>query len=70
MLETTSVGSFPKPDYLIKARNQFAKGELSPEKLYVSPSAGLEFLPHEAAVKKLHRMVEAVKNFQREFLIE
>ena len=33
MLETTSVGSFPKPDYLIKARNQFAKGELSPEKL-------------------------------------
>jgi len=33
MLETTSVGSFPKPDYLIKARNQSAKGELSPEKL-------------------------------------
>jgi len=33
MLETTSVGSFPKPDYLVKARNQLAKGELSPEKL-------------------------------------
>ncbi len=33
MLETTSVGSFPKPDYLVKARNQFAKGEISKEKL-------------------------------------
>lgn len=44
--------------------------KIPPEKLYISPSGGLEFLPHEAAVKKLHRMVEAVKNFQREFLIE
>jgi len=33
MLETTSVGSFPKPDYLVKARNQLAKGEISQEKL-------------------------------------
>src|SRR3970282_2617399 len=33
MLETTSVGSFPKPAYLVKDRNQLAKGELSPEKL-------------------------------------
>ena len=33
MLLTTSVGSFPKPDYLVKARNRFAKGEISREKL-------------------------------------
>lgn len=29
MLRTTTVGSFPKPDYLVKARARFAKGELS-----------------------------------------
>jgi len=28
MLETTSVGSFPKPDYLVKARNAVHKGEM------------------------------------------
>ena len=44
--------------------------KIPPEKIYISPSAGLEFLPHEAAVKKLKGMVEAVKNFQREFLFE
>ena len=44
--------------------------KIRPEKIYISPSCGLEFLPHEAAVKKLKRMVEAVKNFQREFLFE
>src|SRR3990172_6809822 len=33
MLLTTTVGSFPKPDYLAKARNQFARGGLSREKL-------------------------------------
>src|SRR3989304_1726466 len=33
MLLTTSVGSFPKPDYLVKARTQFAKGEISREQL-------------------------------------
>lgn len=27
MLETTSVGSFPKPDYLIKARSEFRRGK-------------------------------------------
>ncbi len=37
MLETTSVGSFPKPPYLTKARNALAKGDISPEEL-----AGLE----------------------------
>lgn len=33
MLETTSVGSFPKPDYLVRARNAVSKGEASPESL-------------------------------------
>ena len=29
LLPTTSVGSFPKPDYLAKARAQFARGEIT-----------------------------------------
>jgi 5-methyltetrahydropteroyltriglutamate--homocysteine methyltransferase len=29
MLLTTTVGSFPKPDYLLKARNRHAKGEIT-----------------------------------------
>lgn len=29
LLPTTTVGSFPKPDYLMKARNRFARGEIS-----------------------------------------
>jgi len=33
MLLTTTVGSFPKPDYLVRARNQFSKGDISREKL-------------------------------------
>ena len=33
-LQTTSVGSFPKPAYLIRARAQAAKGELSATKLH------------------------------------
>jgi 5-methyltetrahydropteroyltriglutamate--homocysteine methyltransferase len=33
LLLTTSVGSFPKPDYLITARNKAARGELSEEEL-------------------------------------
>lgn len=33
-LLTTTVGSFPKPDYLQKARNAFYRGKLSREKLY------------------------------------
>lgn len=44
--------------------------KIPPEKIYISPSCGLEFLPHEAAVKKLKAMVETVKHFQREFLFE
>jgi 5-methyltetrahydropteroyltriglutamate--homocysteine methyltransferase len=34
MLLTTSVGSFPKPDYLMKARSQARKGELSAKELH------------------------------------
>ncbi|WP_324716329.1 methionine synthase [Carboxydochorda subterranea] len=32
-LRTTSVGSFPKPDYLVQARNRFSRGEISREEL-------------------------------------
>jgi 5-methyltetrahydropteroyltriglutamate--homocysteine methyltransferase len=32
-LWTTSVGSLPKPDYIIKARSRFARGEISREEL-------------------------------------
>jgi 5-methyltetrahydropteroyltriglutamate--homocysteine methyltransferase len=33
MLLTTTVGSFPKPDYLVRARQRYAKGEISREEL-------------------------------------
>jgi 5-methyltetrahydropteroyltriglutamate--homocysteine methyltransferase len=33
MLQTTTVGSFPKPDYLVKARQKFASKEISCEEL-------------------------------------
>ena len=33
-LWTTSVGSFPKPDYILKARSQFARKEISREELH------------------------------------
>ncbi len=32
-LLTTSVGSFPKPEYLTRARTKASKGELSPDGL-------------------------------------
>ncbi|MDH4222887.1 MAG: methionine synthase [candidate division Zixibacteria bacterium] len=34
MLFTTSVGSFPKPDYITKARAMFSRGEIAEEKLH------------------------------------
>ena len=34
MLETTSVGSFPKPDYLQKARTQLSLGKITAEQLH------------------------------------
>lgn len=33
MLLTTTVGSFPKPAYLVRARNKFARGEIGREEL-------------------------------------
>jgi 5-methyltetrahydropteroyltriglutamate--homocysteine methyltransferase len=33
LFPTTSVGSFPKPDYLVKARADFSKGKISAEEL-------------------------------------
>lgn len=33
MLLTTAVGSFPKPIYLVKARNEFSSGKITPEYL-------------------------------------
>ncbi len=33
LLPTTSVGSFAKPDYLLKARSQFRKGEIAAQEL-------------------------------------
>lgn len=39
--------------------------KISNDRLYISPSCGLEFLPHENALMKLKRMVETVKKFNR-----
>src|ERR1700746_2521168 len=33
LFPTTSVGSFPKPDYLVRARADFAKGKISAHQL-------------------------------------
>lgn len=49
MLETTSVGSFPKPDYLVKARNAVSKGEMD--------AAGLRAL-EERATKEWIKLQE------------
>ncbi|UCB52110.1 MAG: methionine synthase [Candidatus Zixiibacteriota bacterium] len=42
MLLTATVGSFPKPDYLVKARNEFASGKLSKEELTQSEKKATE----------------------------
>ena len=34
---------------------------VAPERLYVNPSCGLEYLPREAAFEKLRVMVEGVR---------
>jgi 5-methyltetrahydropteroyltriglutamate--homocysteine methyltransferase len=34
LFPTTSVGSFPKPDYLTKARAEFARGKITADQLY------------------------------------
>ena len=33
MLKTTTVGSFPKPEYLLQARGKHSRGEMSEEEL-------------------------------------
>jgi len=37
--------------------------KFSSERIYISPSCGLEFLPHKTALLKLRRMVQSVKKF-------
>lgn len=37
---------------------------VSPDRVYVSPNCGLEFLPHDVAVAKLMNMVTAVKEWE------
>jgi 5-methyltetrahydropteroyltriglutamate--homocysteine methyltransferase len=43
LFPTTSVGSFPKPDYLVKARSEFAKGSISREELRRTERRATEF---------------------------
>ncbi len=43
VLPTTSVGSFPKPDYLMKARSAFAKGKIAREELEQTEKRATEF---------------------------
>ncbi len=40
-----------------------ATKRIPPEKIYINPSCGLEFLPHADAQKKLKNMVQAVRKF-------
>ncbi|KPJ64771.1 hypothetical protein AMJ44_12160 [candidate division WOR-1 bacterium DG_54_3] len=39
--------------------------KFSPERIYISPSCGLEFLPHQTALMKLKTMVQVVNEFNR-----
>jgi 5-methyltetrahydropteroyltriglutamate--homocysteine methyltransferase len=43
ILPTTSVGSFPKPDFLVRARSEFAKGKISHEQLEQTERQATEF---------------------------
>ncbi|MGH9328399.1 MAG: methionine synthase [Terriglobia bacterium] len=43
LMPTTSVGSFPKPDYLVKARADFAQGEIGPTELEEAEKRATEF---------------------------
>jgi len=43
LFPTTAVGSFPKPDYLMKARADFAKGKLTPRELESVERKATEF---------------------------
>lgn len=46
LLPTTSVGSLPKPDYLGKARAQYAQGKISGEELREAERRATEFWVH------------------------
>jgi methionine synthase II (cobalamin-independent) len=37
--------------------------KIPPEKIYISPSCGLEFLPHENALKKIKLLSSIAKQF-------
>ncbi len=50
-LQTTSVGSFPKPAYLLKARSQRARGEIGPQEL-----AALERRATEECIRLQERL--------------
>ena len=43
LFPTTSVGSFPKPDYLVKARSDFAKKKISREELTAKEKEATQF---------------------------
>ncbi len=43
LFPTTSVGSFPKPDYLVKARTEFARGKITPSQLEEEERRATEF---------------------------
>jgi 5-methyltetrahydropteroyltriglutamate--homocysteine methyltransferase len=45
----------------ITARIRLLSAGVSPEKIHVNPSHGLEFLPREVAQEKLRRMAQAVR---------
>ena len=50
-LETTSVGSLPKPDYLVRARARASRGELQPAELRrLEEQATAEWLAFQAAI--------------------
>ena len=51
ILPTTSVGSFPKPEYLTKARFQFSKNQISKTELEELEKKGLR-LPKGFFVKR------------------
>jgi len=53
-----------KEEELLKLFGKITQ-RVSAEKLYISPSCGLEFLPHETAWMKLGRMVQSVEKFNR-----
>src|SRR5277367_228373 len=43
LFPTTSVGSFPKPDYLVRARADFAKGKIAADQLHELERKATEF---------------------------